>query len=100
MQSTGNAILITGGGSGTGHAPRRGLSQARKHGHHRWPQERHSGQNDQCEPRTDPEFKRKTSGTARDTVTNNRPAWVVRDENYVSARWPGDTHSLPAHSPQ
>ena len=45
-------------------------------------------------PASDPEFKRKTSGTARDTVTNDRPAWVVRDENYVSARWPGDTHSF------
>ncbi len=45
-------------------------------------------------PESDPEFKGKTSGTARDTVTNDRPAWVVRDENYVSARWPGDTHSF------
>ncbi len=45
-------------------------------------------------PESDPEFKRKTSGTARDTVTNDRPAWVVRDENYVSARWPGDTHNF------
>ncbi|SKC64786.1 ThiJ/PfpI family-like [Burkholderia sp. YR290] len=45
-------------------------------------------------PGSDPEFKRKTSGTARDTVTNDRPAWVVRDENYVSARWPGDAHSF------
>jgi putative intracellular protease/amidase len=45
-------------------------------------------------PESDPEFKRKTSGTARDTVTNDRPAWVVRDGNYVSARWPGDTHSF------
>jgi putative intracellular protease/amidase len=45
-------------------------------------------------PTSDPEFKRKTSGTARDTVTNDHPAWVVRDGNYVSARWPGDTHSF------
>ncbi len=45
-------------------------------------------------PKSDPEFKRKTSGTARDTVTNDRPAWVIRDGNYVSARWPGDTHSF------
>jgi hypothetical protein len=45
-------------------------------------------------PESDPEFKRMTSGTARDTATNDRPAWVVRDENYVSARWPGDTHSF------
>lgn len=45
-------------------------------------------------PRTDPAFKHKTSGMARDTVTNDRPAFVVRDDNYVSARWPGDTHSF------
>ena len=45
-------------------------------------------------PKSDPEFKRKTSGTARDTETDERPAWVVRDDNYVSARWPGDAHSF------
>ncbi len=45
-------------------------------------------------PESDPEFKRKTSGTARDAVTDDRPAWVVRDGNYVSARWPGDAHSF------
>lgn len=45
-------------------------------------------------PASDPEFRRKTSGTVRDTATNDRPAWVVRDTNYVSARWPGDTHSF------
>ncbi|EIF33945.1 putative intracellular protease/amidase [Burkholderia sp. Ch1-1] len=43
---------------------------------------------------SDPEFRRKTSGTVRDTATDDRPAWVVRDENYVSARWPGDVHSF------
>ena len=45
-------------------------------------------------PKSDPDFKRKTSGTARDTETDERPAWVVRDDNYVSARWPGDAHSF------
>ncbi len=45
-------------------------------------------------PESDPEFKRKTGGLARDTATNDRPAWVVRDGNYVSSRWPGDTHSF------
>lgn len=45
-------------------------------------------------PRCDPEFKRKTSGAARDTETDERPALVVRDGNYVSARWPGDAHSF------
>ena len=49
-------------------------------------------------PESDPEFKRKTSGTARDTPNDGRPAWVVRDGNYVSARWPGDAHSFAAHS--
>jgi putative intracellular protease/amidase len=42
----------------------------------------------------DPEFKRKMGGIVRDTLTDDRAAWVVRDENYVSARWPGDTHSF------
>ena len=45
-------------------------------------------------PKSDPEFKRKTSGMARDTATDESPAWVVRDDNYVSARWPGDAHSF------
>ncbi len=45
-------------------------------------------------PGNAPEFKRKTSGMARDTATDDRAAWVVRDENYVSARWPGDAHSF------
>jgi putative intracellular protease/amidase len=34
----------------------------------------------------------KSSGLFRDTVLDSRPAWVVRDGNYVSARWPGDVH--------
>lgn len=45
-------------------------------------------------PARHPEFKRKTSGLARDTATDERPAWVVRDGNYVSARWPGDVHGF------
>ena len=36
----------------------------------------------------------KTLGLARDTDTNSTPAWVVRDGNYISARWPGDVHSF------
>lgn len=41
-----------------------------------------------------PNYRRKTSGRARDTVTDARPAWVVRDGLYVSARWPGDVHTF------
>jgi putative intracellular protease/amidase len=47
-------------------------------------------------PRDAPDFRRKTSGLARDTIDDARPAWVVRDGNYVSARWPGDAHSFAA----
>jgi putative intracellular protease/amidase len=43
---------------------------------------------------SDREFKRKASGTVRDTATDDRAAWVVRDRNYVSARWPGDAHTF------
>ncbi len=41
-----------------------------------------------------PDRRRKTSGRARDTMTDARPAWVVRDGSYVSARWPGDAHTF------
>ena len=41
-----------------------------------------------------PDWRRKTSGRARDTVDDRRPAWVVRDGSYVSARWPGDAHTF------
>lgn len=37
---------------------------------------------------------RKTSGMHRDTLDDARPAFVVRDRNYVSARWPGDVHTF------
>jgi putative intracellular protease/amidase len=36
----------------------------------------------------------KSSGMVRDTATDPRPAFVVDDGNYVSARWPGDTHTF------
>lgn len=36
----------------------------------------------------------KTSGIARDSTNDARPAWVVRDGRYVSARWPGDVHTF------
>ncbi len=39
-------------------------------------------------------WRLKTSGLARDTATDSRPAFVVDDGDYVSARWPGDTHTF------
>jgi putative intracellular protease/amidase len=41
-----------------------------------------------------PDFERKTGGTARDTWDDERPAFVVRDGAYISARWPGDVHTF------
>jgi len=43
-------------------------------------------------PRDAKDYARKTSGIARDSVKDDSPAFVVRDGNYVSARWPGDVH--------
>jgi putative intracellular protease/amidase len=45
-------------------------------------------------PRDDPDYRRKTSGLERDSIDNAAPAFVVRDRNYVSARWPGDAHTF------
>ena len=39
-------------------------------------------------------WRLKTSGMVRDTASDSRPAFVVDDGNYVSARWPGDTHTF------
>ncbi|HEX3461915.1 MAG TPA: type 1 glutamine amidotransferase domain-containing protein [Acidimicrobiales bacterium] len=36
----------------------------------------------------------KSSGRSRDTATDERPAFVVEDGAYISARWPGDTHTF------
>jgi putative intracellular protease/amidase len=47
-------------------------------------------------PADAPDHRRKTSGTQRDTATDARPAFVVRDGSYVSARWPGDAHAFAA----
>jgi putative intracellular protease/amidase len=41
-----------------------------------------------------PDHWRKSSGLFRDTPDDARPAFVVRDGNYVSARWPGDAHTF------
>ncbi len=45
-------------------------------------------------PADAPDYRLKTSGRARDSATDARPAWVVRDANYISARWPGDVHTF------
>ena len=45
-------------------------------------------------PKTDPDYRRKTSSLARDSRDDETPAFVVRDRNYVSARWPGDAHTF------
>ena len=41
-----------------------------------------------------PDYGRKVSGMVRDTDDDDRAAFVVRDGNYVSARWPGDVHTF------
>jgi putative intracellular protease/amidase len=45
-------------------------------------------------PRDDPNYRHKTSGLERDSIDNAAPAFVIRDRNYVSARWPGDAHTF------
>lgn len=42
----------------------------------------------------DPDAARKTSGRHRDTLEDERPAFVVQDGSYISARWPGDVHTF------
>jgi len=42
----------------------------------------------------DPSFKLKTSGTTRDSLSDSNAGFVVQDGNYISARWPGDVHTL------
>jgi putative intracellular protease/amidase len=36
----------------------------------------------------------KSSGRARDGCDDERPAFVVEDGSYISARWPGDVHTF------
>ena len=43
---------------------------------------------------THPDAARKQSGRHRDTRTDARPAFVVSDGAYVSARWPGDVNAF------
>lgn len=45
-------------------------------------------------PADEPNRFLKTGGMARDALNDSRPAWVVRDGRYVSARWPGDVHTF------
>jgi putative intracellular protease/amidase len=45
-------------------------------------------------PLGSPNFKKKTSGLVRDRLNDPSPAWVVRDGQYLSARWPGDVHTF------
>ena len=45
-------------------------------------------------PHNSPGFLLKTAGIVRDSLNNAKPAWVVRDGNYVSARWPGDVFTF------
>lgn len=47
-------------------------------------------------PAGSPNAVRKTSGMFRDSSDDQRPAFVVRDGNYLSARWPGDVHRFAA----
>jgi putative intracellular protease/amidase len=47
-------------------------------------------------PKQASNYFRKTSGLFRDSDEDKRPAWVVRDRRYVSARWPGDVHAFAA----
>jgi putative intracellular protease/amidase len=42
------------------------------------------------------DWRLKTSGMIRDSASNARPAFVVDDGDYLSARWPGDTHTFAA----
>jgi putative intracellular protease/amidase len=45
-------------------------------------------------PADAPRRWRQASGLLRDTPDDDRPAFVVRDGRYVSARWPGDAHTF------
>jgi putative intracellular protease/amidase len=45
-------------------------------------------------PRDLPGRWKKASGFFRDHEDDQMPGWVVRDGNYVSARWPGDLYTL------
>ena len=41
-----------------------------------------------------PDARLKRTGIHRDSLEDARPAFVVQDGNYLSARWPGDAHTF------
>ncbi|HEX3769937.1 MAG TPA: DJ-1/PfpI family protein [Polyangiaceae bacterium] len=45
-------------------------------------------------PADAPDRGPKTSGRRRDSMEDDAPSFVVRDGNYVSARWPGDVFAF------
>mgnify|MGYP000235116028 FL=1 len=45
-------------------------------------------------PKNVPYYAMKTSGVLRDSIKSTKPAWIVQDGNYFSARWPGDIFTL------
>jgi len=45
-------------------------------------------------PESVADFKVKTDNLHRDSPNDSSPAWVVRDGNYISARWPGDAYTF------
>jgi putative intracellular protease/amidase len=49
---------------------------------------------------TQPDASVKVSGRARDRLGDDRPAFVVVDGRYVSARWPGDVHTFASRFAQ
>lgn len=54
-----------------------------------------AGPADFCDvPAADPQHFRKNSGLFRDSAHDARAAFIVRDGNYLSARWPGDVHTF------
>lgn len=42
----------------------------------------------------EPLHRRKAGGIARDSLSDDSPAFVAVDGNYLSARWPGDAHTF------
>jgi putative intracellular protease/amidase len=42
----------------------------------------------------EPDARLKAGGRARDSMSDERPAFLIRDRNYLSARWPGDVHTF------